>query len=94
MIFTIFRDFFEFFPIFYLFNTFKINKKMTKGVLLFARVRMRRGTQGKVAAPRGPTRLLRGVFNDLYYIYIIYIVRVFSVPYIERVFILLNRRVS
>ena len=61
MIFTNFRDFSDF--IFDL-KTFKIiNKKKKKGMSFRAGPTwMRRGTQGHVAAPRGPTRRLRGVY--------------------------------
>ena len=67
MIFTIFRDFSEFFLIFndfiFYLNRFKINKN--KKNILFLRAGpawMRRGTQGHVAAPRGPAQRLRGAY--------------------------------
>ena len=46
---------------------------------------MRRGMQGHVAAPRGPTRRLRGALCT--YIYIVYLIySKVSLPYIGRVF--------
>ena len=70
MIFTIFRDFYEFFLIFnefiFYLNRFKINKNNKK--ILFLRAGpawMRRGTQGHVAAPRGPAQRLRGAYIHL-----------------------------
>ena len=74
--FSIFRDFFRIFKLFFLilfsiFNRFliiKITKKLKKGGA--GPAWMRRGTQGHVAAPRGPAQRLRGA-----YIYsIIYII--------------------
>ena len=44
---------------------------------------MRRGTQGHVAAPRGPAQHLHGV--KYIYIYISYIIRFFVLPYMGRV---------
>ena len=43
---------------------------------------MRRGTPGHVAAPRGPTRRLRGVYIYLYYAYSTFFIKWgFSLPY-------------
>ena len=47
---------------------------------------MRRGTQGRVAAPRGPTWAHAAPRMYIFIFYIFYIVRVFSLPYIIRVF--------
>ena len=44
---------------------------------------MRRGTQGHVAAPRGPAQRLRGAIYI--YIYLSYIIRFFVLPYMGRV---------
>ena len=67
MIFTTFRDFSGFFRIFndfiFYLNRFKIDKKNKK--IFFCRAGpawMRRGTQGHVAAPRGPAQRLRGAY--------------------------------
>ena len=55
--------------------------------------RVRRGTQGHVAEPRGPAQRLRGALY-LYLIYLLsYIKWVFSLPYIGRVINPLDRRV-
>ena len=51
-------------------NEFKNDKKLF--IFRAGPTWMRRGTQGHVAAPRGPTRRLRGVYIYIY-IYIIYI---------------------
>ena len=77
MIFTIFRDFFWIFPDFYefyfRFKMFKIIKKITKSFYISRGATwMRRGTQGHVAAPRGPAQCLRGALY-LYYLFITYI---------------------
>ena len=60
--FSIFRDFFRIFKLFFLFYfrflIIKINKKIKKGGA--GPAWMRRGTQGHVAAPRGPAQRLRG----------------------------------
>ena len=71
MIFTTFRDFSEFFLIsndfiFYL-NRFKINKNK-KNILRAGPAWMRRGTQGHMAAPRGPAQRLRGAYILQYYL--------------------------
>ena len=57
-------------------------------------MRVRRGTQGHVAEPRGPAQRLRGAFY-IYsiFIIIIYIKWVFSLPYMGRVINPLNCRV-
>ena len=44
---------------------------------------MRRGMQGHVAAPRGPTRRLRDMMRRIYiYLYIVY--NIYSLPFIGR----------
>ena len=61
-----FRDFFR------IFSDFIFDLKRLKEIKKWQKVFyfrtgptwMRRGTQGHVAAPRGPTRCLRGVFNN------------------------------
>ena len=85
MIFTIFRDFSGFFQFYFRFKTFKINKNDKKR-LFFARVPCEcdvalRATWQRHAGPRGAYAAYLFI-----YIYIIYIVRVFSLPYIGRVF--------
>ena len=75
MIFTTFRDFSEFFLIFndfiFYLNRFKINKNKKINILRAGPAWMRRGTQGHVAAPRGPAQRLRGAY--IYsFIYIIF----------------------
>ena len=77
MIFIIFRDFSRFFLILFsiknVFKMFKKIKKITKSVYISRGATwMRRGTQGHVAAPRGPTRRLRGIYIYIVYLYIIY----------------------
>ena len=68
-----FRDFFCIFPDFsdfyFLFKT--VFKKKKCFGLRAGPAWMRRGTQGHVAAPRGPAQRLRGAVN-LYIYYIIY----------------------
>ena len=50
----------------------KLNKKCKKGFnILRGSTWMQRGTQGHVAAPRGPTRRLRGNVTDAHYLYIL-----------------------
>ena len=85
--FSIFRDFFsDFLWIYFLFKLIKMNiKKMQKAVFtLRGHVDATwhsgpRGTPGHVAAPRGPTRH----YIYIIFIYLIYIIRVFSLPYRE-----------
>ena len=56
--FLIFLDFYEFY---FRFKMFKIIKKLTKSVYIsHGATWMRCGTQGRVAAPRGPAQRLRG----------------------------------
>ena len=95
MIFRIFYDFFGFFCIFLDFiydeNSFKINKK----ILDFGAgpMWMRRGTQGHMAAPRGPAQRLRGALYILYNLFtIIYKVLQLSL-YGKGYSSLINRRV-
>ena len=61
--FSIFRDFFWIFLNLFRFLIIKINLKNDKKGFIFRAgpTWMRRGTQGHVAAPRGPTRRLRDV---------------------------------
>ena len=70
--FSIFRDFFRIFSeLLSIFLTIKKNKINAKRFYFRAGPTwMRRGTQCHVAAPRGPTRRLRGVI----FIFIFYIV--------------------
>ena len=58
MNFLIFRDFSGIFRICFRFKSFKIIKKINKKGVYFRAgpAWMRRGTQGHVAEPRGPTR--------------------------------------
>ena len=77
--FSIFRDFFRIFKtvfliLFSIFNNKKKLKKLKKGGA--GPARMRRGTQGHVAAPRGPAQCLRGAYILYYIIITIYIKRV------------------
>ena len=84
MIFTIFRDFFRIFWFYFLFKNVKNKYKKCKNRAGPARVR--RGTQGHVAEPRGPAqRAYVAHFLYLYYIYLSYIIRFFSLPYMGRV---------
>ena len=66
MIFTTIRDFSEVFLIFndfiFYLNRFKINKNKKIYILRARPAWMRRGTQGHVAAPRGPAQRLRGAY--------------------------------
>ena len=97
MIFTIFRDFsgfFWIFPDFFRFNfylkTFKNKYKKCK--IRAGPTRLRRGTQGHVAEPRGPAQRLHGAIHI--YLFIYYSIKgVFSLPYMGRVINPLDRRV-
>ena len=72
--FSIFRDFFWIFL-----NLFRFLNN--KNELKMGQKWMRRGTQGHVATPRGPTQRLRGaIFTYIYIVYNIY--SKFSLPYI------------
>ena len=69
--------------IYFLFKTLKNNKKLKKGGA--GPAWMRRGTQGHVAAPRGPAQRAY-VARYIYYIYYIHIYKWFFVlPYKGRV---------
>ena len=62
--FSIFRDFFRIFLNLFLFlnNKNELTKGQKAGKFHVGPTWMRRGTQGHVAAPRGPTRRLRGAY--------------------------------
>ena len=75
MNFLIFKDFSGFFLIKFAILNVKIKyKKMQKGFIIpRGSTWMRRGTPGHVAAPRKPTRRLRGKVTSVnIYIYILY----------------------
>ena len=74
--FSIFRDFFWIFL--YLFRFLNDKNELKKGqkAVLFPRgaTWMRRGTQGHMAAPCGPTWRLPGEVTYVHYLYIFYII--------------------
>ena len=70
--FSIFRDFFQIFSeLILIFHVKNELNKCKKGFLFRAGLTwMRRGTQGHVAAPRGPMRRLRGKVTHYLYLHI------------------------
>ena len=69
--FSIFKDFFRIFSEFISILNYKSELKNDKKLFIFCAgpTWMRRGTQGHVVAPRGPTRRLCGVTYIYYYLY-------------------------
>ena len=71
--FSIFRDFFRIFLINFTILHIKndLNKRQKGGYFHAGPTWMRLGMQGHVAAPRGPTRRLRGDVMDAHYLYLL-----------------------